>query len=314
MGINVLSLCDGISGGQQSLKVANVKVNNYFASEINDESIKVTMENFPHTVQLGDMEDLLRFDDNGKIIIGEKLKNLPKIDLLIGGTPCQGLSSANPNRENLKDIRSKLFYNYVAIRNWLIENNNNELKFFLENVRPDKKTLPLMNEAIGTEPIAINSELVSAQRRLRYYWTNINDGTILQPEPRNIKIKDVIYDNNYKQFKDDRIERTKRKTKNYFQYDLSGKGYKSQADRAYYLDGTFPTLCKAQPSNKANIWLGGDLYRRIHPIEGERAQGLPDNYTSIIKSDSKRLGLVGDGWNIPTIVHIFNYLPDEWFY
>lgn len=311
-GINVLSLFDGISGGQESLKKSNINVNNYYASEINKESIQVANFNYKDTIQLGDVESLLYFDEDGNIVVTEKLMDLPKIDLLIGGSPCQGLSSANPNRENLKDIRSRLFYNYVAIRNWLVENNNPNLIFFLENVKPDVNTLPLMNEAMKVNPVVINSELVSPQRRIRYYWTNINDGNIKQPEPMNIKIKDIIYDNNYKQFKDVRIENTKVLTKNYVKYDLSGKGYYSQQDRAYYLDGTYPTLMKANPDNKLNIWLGGDLYRRTHPIEAERAQGLPDNYTSIVQSDSKRLGLIGDGWNIPTVSHIFNYLPKEW--
>lgn len=300
-GINVLSLFDGISCGHVALDRAGIMVNKYFASEICCDAITVTQHNYPNTVQLGDV----------CLLDEESLKKLPKIDLLIGGSPCQDLSKANVRKtEGLYDTKSKLFFEYIRIRDWLVKYNNPDLLFLLENVKPKHQYLEIMTRLVGVEPVMIDSALVSAQRRLRYYWTNINGGNIKQPEDKGILIKDVVYDNNYCQFKDERIERTKIYTKNYIKYDLSGKGYYSQQDRAYYLNGKMGTVLKNQPTNKLNIWLGGDLYRRGHPIEAERYQTLPDNYTDCIQSFSKRIGLCGDGWTVDVIAHILEGLKE----
>lgn len=304
---NVLSLFDGISCGQVALQRAGIEYDNYYASEISVDSIKVTMYNHPNTIQLGDVNNLIELDDDGLVInIGAVLENLPKIDLLIGGSPCQGLSRAKSDRENLKDPRSRLFYNYVKIKEWLQKNNNPDLLFLLENVKPDKETKEIMTEKMGIEPLEINSELVSAQRRVRLYWTNIDVKEL--PKHKNLKIKDIIYDNNYKIFQDERIENTKEFKNNYIQWDMSGKGYKSQQDRAYYMEGTMCTIPKQQTESKTSIYLGEDKYRRSHPIEIERLQTLPDNYTSIIKSPNKRMGLIGDGWTVDVIAHIFSFI------
>lgn len=306
--MNVLSLCDGISCGQDAFEKAGIKVDRYYASEINRDSILVTHHNYPNTIQIGNMEDLLSIGEDGTVNIKQKLIDLEKIDIIIAGTPCQGLSRAKTERENLSDNRSRLFYNFVHILRWLKNNNNKDLLFLLENVVPDKETESIMTELIQVKPLRINSELVSAQRRDRLYWTNINNGNIFLPERRSVTIQDIVYDNTYKVFTDERIEKTKILTKNYMKYDLSGKGYYSQQDRSYYLDGKYPTLMKANPSNKLNIYLGGNLHRRSHPIEAERAQTLPDNYTSIIESHSKRISLCGDGWTVDVIAHIFKGL------
>lgn len=294
--INVLSLFDGISCGRVALERSGFNVENYYASEINQDSIDVANDNYKDIRHIGDVTKLdIDF-----------LKTLPKIDLLIGGSPCQGLSKAKNNRENLLDPRSKLFFEYVRIKNWLTKNNNPELKFVLENVKPNKETIEIINKEMGVEPIEINSVLVSPQRRIRLYWTNIPVDEL--PENKELTIKDIIYDNTYKVFQDDRIEKSKAFTKNYVKWDMGGKGYWSQQDRAYYLDGTMCTVPKSHPVDKLNIYLGEDRYRRCHPIEAERLQTLPDNYTSIIKSPNKRMGLVGDGWTVDVIVHILKGL------
>jgi len=311
-GINVLSLCDGISGCQVSLGRANIDIKTYISSEINNDSIAVTTDNFPNTIQIGDMETLLSFDEYGKLIIYDKLINLQKIDIITAGTPCQGISKSKPIRENLKDVRSRLFFNFVEIYKWLKVNNNPNILFLLENVVPNKETLKIMNEYMGCDGIMINSELVAAQRRKRMYWTNINDGNIPMPKQKNIKIKDIIYDDKYKVFIDNRCPETRIFTKNYVKWDISGKGYYSQQYRGYYKNGVFPTIPSKTASDKLNIWLGEYTYRRCHPIEAERAQTLPDNYTSCIKSHPKRLALCGDGWTIDIIAHIFSFLPKEW--
>ena len=297
-GINVLSLFDGISCGRVALERANIKVNKYFSSEIDKYAIQVANKNYPQ-------DEKYRLGDVTKIT-NCVLDRLPKIDLLIGGSPCQGLSKAKSERENLEDYRSKLFYEYIRIKEYLQKKNNPNLKFLLENVKPNKETLEIMTEKIGTEPIEINSVLVSAQRRVRMYWTNLKIDKL--PIDKELKIKDIIYDNNYKNFKDERIEATKIKTKNYLKWDISGKGYYSQQDRAYYLDGTMCTVMKANPMSKLNIVLGEGEYRRCHPIEAERLQTLPDDYTNMIESHNRRMGLVGDGWTVDVIAHIFSYL------
>jgi site-specific DNA-cytosine methylase len=294
--INVLSLFDGISCGKVALERAGLEVHKYYASEINDDSITVSQHNYPDTIQIG---DVTLIDEN-------KLKKLPKIDLLLAGSPCQDLSLAKSGRQNLNGERSKLFFDFVRILNWIKEHNNPEVKFILENVKMNEESQGIISQEVGVEPIKIDSELVSAQRRFRLYWTNIEVKEL--PSPKNIKIKDIVFDNTYKQFKDERIERTKVICKNYVKWDIGGKGHFSQQDRAYYLDGTMCTVPKMRPSSKLNIYLGGDLYRRCHPIEAERFQTLPDNYTACIKSFNKRMELVGDGWTVDVIVHILKGL------
>lgn len=153
-GINVLSLFDGISCGQVALERAGIKVNNYFASEIDKHAIKVTQSNYPNTIQIGDVTKV-------------KGADLPKIDLLIGGSPCQGFSFAG-KQLNFNDIRSKLFFEFVR----LLEETKPKY-FLLENVKMKKEYQNIITEYLEVEPITINSNLLSAQNRTRYYWTNI---------------------------------------------------------------------------------------------------------------------------------------------
>jgi DNA-cytosine methyltransferase len=159
--INVLSLFDGISCGQVALQRAGVVVNNYFASEVDKYAIAVTQKNYPNTHQLGDVTAI-------------KAEHLPKIDLLIGGSPCQGFSFAGKGL-NFDDPRSKLFFEFVRLLK--------EVKpkyFLLENVVMKKEISAVISELLGVQPIMINSSLVSAQNRKRLYWTNIPN--VQQPE------------------------------------------------------------------------------------------------------------------------------------
>jgi site-specific DNA-cytosine methylase len=297
--LNVLSLFDGISCGQVALERAGIKVEKYFASEIEQDAITVALHNYPKMTQLGSVTDWR-----------EWIHELPKIDLLIGGSPCQGLSKSKQGRQNLDDPRSKLFYEYVNIRNWLIENNNPELRFLLENVKPNEETRQIMTEEMGVEPVEINSVIFSAQRRIRLYWTNIEVADL--PPSKELNVRDIIYDNTYKHITitNEKLLDTVRHTKHYAKWDTSFKGHYSQANRAYYMDATMGTVPHARASSKMNIWLGDNVYRRIHPIEGERLQTLPDNYTAVItaKNDDIRVGLVGNGWTVDVIAHIFKGL------
>lgn len=289
-GINVLSLFDGISCGQIALERAGIKVNKYYASEINKDSIMIAKRNYPNMINLGDVRNI-------------RTTNLPNIDLLIGGSPCQDLSGTKTNGKGLDGEKSRLFYEFVRLF------KEAKPKWFLfENVIMKKEWQDVITKILGVEPIEINSSLVSAQNRRRLYWINIPN--ISKPNDRGIKIKDIIFDDNYKVFSDERIEKTKVETKNYLKWDLSGKKYWSQNDRGYYKDGKLPTLPRANPTSKLNIVLGNGKYRRLHPIEAERAQTLPDNYTEGL-SDAKRISVIGDGWTVDVIAHLFKALKES---
>jgi DNA (cytosine-5)-methyltransferase 3A len=171
--INVLSLFDGISCGQIALERAGIEVENYFASEIESSPIKVTQANYPNTIQLGDVTKVFA-------------KDLPKIDLLIGGSPCQGFSFAG-KQLNFDDPRSKLFFEFVRLKN-----ECNPTYFLLENVKMKKEYQNIISSYLGVEPIMINSNLVSAQNRVRYYWTNIPVKGL--PNDKSILLKDITED------------------------------------------------------------------------------------------------------------------------
>lgn len=182
-GLNVLSLFDGMSCGQLALQRAGIKVNQYYAAEIDKYAIQVTQNNFPNTIQLGDVTKV-------------KGSELPKIDLIIGGSPCQGFSFAGKGL-NFEDERSKLFFEFVR----LIKECNPKW-FFLENVKMKKEHELVISQYMKVAPIEINSALVSAQNRVRLYWTNINEkpyglfgdmmADIPQPKDKGILLKDIL--------------------------------------------------------------------------------------------------------------------------
>ena len=281
--ITVLSLFDGLGGTRIALDRLGIHCK-YYSSEINKDSIKIAMKNYPDIIQLGDITKI-------------KGCNLPKIDLLMGGSPCQDLSNAKPSGEGLNGEKSRLFYEF----NRLLKETKPTF-FLLENVKMKQEWEEIITTILGVKPIELNSNLVSAQNRIRLYWTNIPYS--FPPKDKGLLIKDIIYDDDFKVFTDIRIDKTRKFTKNYIKWDLSGKQYWSQQDRAYFKDGKMCTIPTAHPSNKLNIWLGDNKYRRCHPIEVERLQTLPDNYTDCIESIGKRIGIIGDGWTIDIIVHI----------
>ena len=168
----VLSLFDGMSCGRIALERAGIKVENYFASEIDKHAIKVTQHNFPNTIQLGSVIDI-------------KGTDLPQVDLLIGGSPCQGFSFAG-KQLNFEDPRSKLFFEFVRLKN-----ECNPTYFLLENVKMKKEWQDIITKELGVEPIEICSSLFSAQQRKRLYWTNINVDLSKLPKSNNV-IADVL--------------------------------------------------------------------------------------------------------------------------
>lgn len=306
--MNVLSLFDGISCGQIALNRAGIKYDNYFASEVDKHAIKVTQHNYPNTIQLGDVRNV-------------HAKDLPKIDLLIGGSPCQGFSFAG-KQLNFEDPRSKLFFEYVRLKN---ETNPNY--FFLENVIMKKEYKNVISDYINCCPIEINSSLVSAQNRRRLYWTNIYHN---QLKDRGIFINEILQKHvDYKYYLSEKatkyITRDDRIKKKF----TSISGNKSLPLMSQYnisKNGTFVIDANARVSDKKTGTLGaryykgieqfggnpfilepGDKVRKLTPIECERLQTVPDNYTGFI-SDSQRYRCLGNGWTVDVIAHIFKGL------
>jgi len=169
--MNVLSLFDGMSCGRLALDRLGIEVDQYYAAEIDKYAIQVTQENWPETIQLGDVTQI-------------KGKDLPKIDLILAGSPCQGFSFAGKQLA-FDDPRSALFFEFVRILK-----ECNPKYFLLENVKMKKEFLDIITQQVGAEPILINSALVSAQNRQRYYWTNIPG--VEQPENRGIVLRDIL--------------------------------------------------------------------------------------------------------------------------
>ncbi len=302
MSINVLSLFDGMSCGQLALERAGINVNNYYASEIDKFAIKIAMKNYPNTIQIGDVENVKAID-------------LPKIDLLVGGSPCQGFSSCG-NQLNFKDPRSALFFEYVRILK--------ECKpkyFLLENVKMKKEWQDIISENLNVKPIEIDSNLVSAQNRKRLYWTNILN--IQQPKDKGVFLNDIVespgigvikvhgvlkerilksqcLDANYHKGVDNHGARTMIKigeARDIKSHDLM--------KRIYSTAGKSPTLNACTGGNREpKINVGDNNWRKLTPIECERLQTVPDNYTATV-SNTQRYKMLGNGWTVDVLAHIF---------
>ena len=289
--MNVLSLFDGISCGQIALERAGVPVEHYYASEIDNNAITVTQNNYPKTIQLGDVTQI-----DFKQFIG-------KIDLIIGGSPCQDLSIAKQGREGLNGTRSGLFFKFVEALEII------KPKYFLleNNASMTDENKNKISEILGVQPILIDSADFSAQIRKRLYWTNIPFVPIFNKN--DLVIKDILDENpNRKVYSFEKYKDTVKCSENGVKWDCSGKGYYSQQSRARNTDVKMNTV-PASGTDKNNIYKGDYRYYKITPIEAERLQTLPDNYTSCITSNSKRIGLCGNGWTVDVIAHIFKGLP-----
>ena len=382
--MNVLSLFDGMSCGRMALDRLGVKIDNYYASEIDKYAIIVSKYNFPDIIHIGDVRDI-------------NIEQLPKIDLLIGGSPCQGFSFAGKQmgsttktniditslEQYLKlkdegfefDGQSYLFWEYIYILEE-IRKINPDVKFLLENVMMAKKWKDMFNSAVGCEPIMINSNLVSAQTRKRLYWTNILVDGI--PEDKHIYLEDILELNENTtskyEFNEDMIkkfeETARKETKKSINgiHQLNNPVFSS--NRIYSIDGKTPTLRASGPckirykcgasrgrytdpnSNKTTqmmeirkdyktsaittvqkdnyiIGLKDEIsgqypmdkfkksdnitdefvYRKLTPLECERLQTLPDNYTKVpyknkIMSDNQRYKMIGNGWTVDAICHL----------
>jgi len=276
--MNILSLFDGISCGRVALERAGVKVDNYYASEIDEFAIKVSRFNHDDVQQIG---NVLNIDESA----------LPQIDLIMGGSPCQGFSFAGKGLA-FDDPRSRLFFEFVD----LIDRCKPKY-FLLENVRMKKEFLDTITEYLEVEPILINSSLVSAQNRQRYYWTNIPN--IGPPEDTcSDMLEDILEPRPSRKYLAGQQLRD-----NYQGGNQLNPNYKSQANRIHEIDKKAPTIM-AGSHGYANGYINqdGDI-RKLTPIECERLQTLPDNYTDGV-SDTQRYKGLGNGWTVDVVAHI----------
>lgn len=291
--MNVLSLFDGMSSGRIALDRAGIKVTNYFASEIDKYAIKVSQHNWNDVTHIGDVTKISYRNGTLHTEVGEF--QVGKIDLVIAGSPCQGFSMAGKQLA-FDDERSKLYFVFERILEE-IRAENADVKFLLENVKMKQEHKDVITERLGVQPVAINSNLVSAQNRYRLYWTNICE--ITQPQDKGILLKDIVevaVDSKYSitHFIGG-IARS-----NYVQFNLNGKGNNSQSQRCYYVTSKSSCLdCSAV----AKI-IDNNVVRKLTPEECEKLQTVPVGYTSCV-SDSQRYKMLGNGWTVDVISHIF---------
>ena len=354
--MNVLSLFDGMSCGQIALNRAGIKYDAYFASEVDKYAIKVAQANYPDTVQIGDVTQV----DHTRLPFGG-------IDLLMGGSPCQGFSFAG-KQLNFDDPRSKLFFEFVRLKD--------ELKpkyFLMENVPMKQESQDIISEYLGVKPVMINSSLFSAQNRKRLYWTNIPFDTMPTAD-KCIVLQDIL--------EEDRIANEAMTNKlgkshcitaryngavwwNSIQRKQRTMVQVGEADtinghdilkRIYSPSGKAPTLNTMGGGNrepkvaigrivnrrldehgvrkdgqldlpftkqlevsntgksnclttftKDNVLVNGMQWRKLTPLECERLQTVPDNYTNHV-SNSQRYKMLGNGWTVDVISHIMKGL------
>ena len=299
----VLSLFDGMSCGQIALNRAGISYGKYYASEIDKHAIKVTQHNYPNTIQLGSVTDI-------------KGTDLPQIDLLIGGSPCQGFSFSG-KQLNFDDPRSKLFFEFVRLikeckpKYWL-----------LENVVMKKEFEQVITEHLGVEPVKINSALVSAQNRERLYWANF---PIEQPNNKGIKLIDILEDTEMIWSSAIRGRRLNKAT-------ILGRRLNDKGKREDYNKEIPITQClevRATNRDKSNclttvakdnvlttmpIGRHPDAFKNNLPFryytikEYCRLQTVPENYFDGVATENQIRKMIGNGWTIDAIAHIFGGL------
>lgn len=356
--MKVVSLFNGMNTGRQALENIGIKVNKYYSSEIKPYAIELTQHHFPDTIQVGDVTKWREWNVDWK-----------SIDLILSGSPCQDLSAAG-KRAGINGSRSSLFFTFVDILNHIKTLNPNVL-FLQENVgSANKLDVGIMSRALGVYPVRINSSLVTAQLRDRYYWSNIRTKETMfdlvtdipQPKDRKIMFKDILtsgitiipqdYLSEFKTGNMSTIERNKHTCLNTGSGNkVSQKGLikrdsttnmitliyetnnelrcKTNTTKGFdvvtennCLDLSFPTSttrramvtkgkspCLMESNNNLYSYKDG-IVRTVNQIEMERLQGFPDGYTSIL-SKSKAGSLLGDGWTLPIIEHIFSFIKTK---
>jgi site-specific DNA-cytosine methylase len=283
--MNVLSLFDGISCGRIALDRAGINVENYYAAEVDKYAIKITTANWPKTQQMGDVTKWREWDIDWS-----------SIDLLIGGSPCQGFSFAGKQLA-FDDPRSALFFEYLNILNH-IKSVNPNVKFMLENVKMKKEYLDAISSMLKVEPVFINSALVSAQNRQRYYWANWD---FKQPNDKGILLDSILDDAFSNREKSYCIDANFGKGGNLRRYFFRSSRQLVFSDKVF-LDDIL--------TNKPNI---GDInqigsgnrgkWRILSVSECERLQNIPVGYTNHV-SKVNRYKSIGNGWTVDVVAHI----------
>jgi DNA-cytosine methyltransferase len=331
--MNVVSYFDGMACGRLALEKAGIEVDEYFAYEIDKYAIKVALKNYPDIKQMGSVVDAdwNNFDE------------LPNIGLFIGGSPCQGFSFAG-KQLNFDDPRSALFFEWVRALE-ILRTKNPDIKFLLENVKMKKEYERVITDALGVEPIEINSALVSAQNRKRLYWTNIEG--VEQPEDRGILLKNVVFGDAVacgrvvgRRLDEKGIRKDYSDIPTTQRYEMrtdhkSGALTTVQKDNLILTDKALEYLGREvrggrthwdfkhhsdirDPKSSAvvanffkgvpyNVLIDEGCIRKFHPVECERLQTVPDNYTEGV-SNTQRYKTLGNGWTIDVIAHIFKNL------
>ena len=288
--MNVLSLFNGMNTGRQALENVGIKVDKYYSSEIKPYAIELTQYHFPDTIQLGDVTKWREWDIDWN-----------SIDLVLSGSPCQDLSAAG-KRAGINGKKSSLFFTFVEILEHIKTLNPNVL-FLQENVgSASKLDVGIMSRALGVYPVRINSSLVTAQLRDRYYWSNIKtrqDGMfgdiitdIPHPDDRSIILKNIITSGEVKRVKSNCL--------------TEGLIEKNGHHKVKDFNRWQEFLLK-RPSSMVILIKENDNVRLPNKIEMCRLQGFPDNYCDIL-DDRKAGSLLGDGWTLPIIEHIFSFI------
>jgi len=283
--MNVLSLFDGMSCGRVALERCGFKINKYYAAEIDKYAITVAASNYLDTIHVGDVTKVFA-------------KDLEPIDLLIGGSPCQGFSFAG-KQLNFEDPRSKLFFEFVR----LVKECKPKY-FFLENVAMKKEFQDVISSYLGVQPIMLNSSLVSAQSRKRLYWTNIPGYT--PPEDKGLVLHDVL-DYSVTDFYKYPVEIIDLNVAECARLGCNGHDI---LKRVYNPKFKGPTLTTCGGGNtQAKVLIDGRA-RKLTPLEYERAQTLPDNYTLGV-SNSQRYKMLGNGWTVDAVCEFFKHIPKD---
>ena len=331
--LTVVSLFDGISCARIALERAGIPVDTYHASEIDKYAMSISQRNYPDIIQMGDVKSVKFIGGAGSFC-----------DLLIGGSPCQDLSIAKAGRKGLDGERSGLFWEYVRILNevkpkyFILENV----------ASMPKEAKAIITETLGVEPIMIDAALVSAQRRKRLFWTNIPNvqlpddrGIMLKDilldgtteDLKSLCITATYHKKNARDFK---------KKGSGQMIQIGNIGTNAQAHRVYSPEGKSSTLSALGGGQGAKTGLymtqrprgknngnehheksptvtasrfeennhvsDGEMLRKLHPIECERLQGVPDGYTAGV-SNTQRYKALGNGFNVDVIAHILSFIP-----
>lgn len=285
--MNVVSLFNGMNTGRQALENVGIKVDKYYSSEIKPYAIELTQHHFPDTIQVGDVTKWREWDIEWS-----------KVDLVLSGSPCQDLSAAG-NRKGINGKKSSLFFVFIEMLEH-IKKLNPKVIFFQENVgSANKLDIGIMSRALGIYPVRMNSELVVAASRDRYYWSNIRTKETMfdlvtdipEPKDRGIFFQDILTDG----YTD------RKKARAILESEERQLVSKDKLYRRYTTIG-MTNLIFDNPEFKPN-----ENVRILNKVELCRLQGFPDDYCDIL-TRNKAASLLGDGWTLPIIEHIFNFI------